>query len=271
MQHPRRGLEHDIGSLERLDAAGEQQQRSVLGHTEHGPRLSLPAGAEDLEINTRVHDRDMFGLGVVHLDELAALLHRVGDEAVSEADDLLLAVDASDRLGVVALGEHRVLDLGHRVHRVDQRYVPPLAGDRAHLARQPVVRVDEVEVTRLALDLRAQDVAHERAQLRWQVVLLQALERAGRDVVHEDAGRCLDVLGLVAGCGTREDLDLDAPRGELSGQLEHVHVHAAGIAVSGLLEGRGVRREHRDSLEHRSAAFRLHRLTRCPAAACVAV
>jgi hypothetical protein len=105
-------------------------------------------------------------------------------------------------------------------------------------------------VAGVALDLDPQHVANEAAQLRREVVLLKALERAGGHVPHDDAGLGLDDRLLMTRRGAGEDLDLDAAGGELPGELEHVDVHATGVTRAGLLERRRVRREHRDALEH---------------------
>jgi hypothetical protein len=110
--------------------------------------------------------------------------------------------------------------------------------------------VNQVEVAGVALDLDPQHVAHEAAHLRREVVLLQALERAGRDVPHEDPRLGLVDRGLVSRRGASEDLDLDATGRELARELEHVDVHAAGVSRARLLQRRRVRREHRDALEH---------------------
>jgi hypothetical protein len=197
-----------------------------------------------------VDDRHAIRVGVIELDELTTFFGRVGDQLVRKADDLFLAIDPADRLGRVAFGELGVLDLGHGVHRVDQRHTPPLTGDGADLARQPVVRVHQVEVPRFALNLCAQDIAYEGAQLRGKVVLLQALERSSGDMVHADPRLGVGDRFLVAGGRAGEYLHLDAPRGELSRKLEHVHVHTARVAVSRLIERGCVCRQHRDALEH---------------------
>ena len=55
---------------------------------------------------------------------------------------------------------------------------------------------------------------------------------------------------LVAGGGAGEDLDLDASGCQLPRELEHVHVHAARITVTRLIERGCVCRQHRNALEH---------------------
>ncbi len=61
---------------------------------------------------------------------------------------------------------------------------------------------------------------------------------------HGDPGRQLDHGRQVAARGAGEDLDLDAERGQPLAGLDDVDVHAAGVAGAGLLERRGVHRQH---------------------------
>ena len=132
-QHHRGSIEDDVGCLERLDPPGEQQQRGVGRDVEQLAGDVLAAGLEHLEVDAGMHHGDSVGIGVIELDQLASFLRRIGDQLVGETDDLLLAVDAADRLGRITFGELGVLDLRHRVHRVHEGYAPSLAGDGADL------------------------------------------------------------------------------------------------------------------------------------------
>ena len=190
---------------------------------------------------TRVRD----GVGAVEADQLAGLLVGVGDQPVGLGDDLLLADDAGAGLGPVAVGQRLVLDLGQGVRGVDERHAPPVAGEPADLAGEPVVRVDDVVVARLVLGLLAQDGGGEGAQLGGELLLAEALERAGADVADRHARAHLDDRREVAGGGAGEDVDLDAAGGEAAGGLDDVDVHAAGVAGAGLVERAGVHRERR--------------------------
>jgi hypothetical protein len=62
--------------------------------------------------------------------------------------------------------------------------------------------------------LGTQDPGGQRAQLRRQVLLRQALERPGRHVAHRHAGGHLDDRGQVAARRAGEHLDLDPELGE---------------------------------------------------------
>ncbi len=175
--------------------------------------LGRPRG-EDAEVDTGRHDGDPRRVGAVQVDQLGRLRVGVGDQPVGGSDDLGLTDDPGARLRGVAVGEQRVLDLRHGVHRVDQRYPPAILREVPDLAGEPVVRVHEVVVAGLALGLDAQHSGCEGAEQRGQVLLGHRLERAGRDVPHQDTGSELDGGGQLAGRGPGEDLDLDAELGQ---------------------------------------------------------
>ena len=183
-----------------------------------------------------MHDLDASRVGVVELDELLGLEVGAGDEHVGGLDHLLLADHPGQRLGRVTVGHGVVLDLGHRVHRVHQRDAPPVAGERPHLTREPVVAVHEVVVADRLGRLGAQHLAGEDAQLGRQLVLGQPLERAGVDVADGDPVAGLEDLVERRAGGAGEDVDLDAATGQPLGELDDVDVHAARVAGAGLVE-----------------------------------
>ncbi len=88
----------------------------------------------------------------------------------------------------------------------------------------------DVVVAGLVGGFGAQHAGGEGAQLGGQVVLVEPLERPGHDVAHQHAGRHLDdgLIGRRRRAG--EDLHLDAAAGHLQRALQHVDVHAAGVA-----------------------------------------
>ncbi len=181
------GVQEDVGRLEGLDAADEEQHEGVLGHADRAPGGGAVTRGEPVEVDARRDDEGAGGVGAVVVDELARLFVGVGDEPVGLVDHLLLADHAGAGLGTVAVGQRLVLDLGEGVRRVDQRDAPPVAGQPADLAGEPVVRVDDVVVAGLVLGLLAQDGRGEGAQLGGEFLLAQALERAGADVADRDA------------------------------------------------------------------------------------
>jgi hypothetical protein len=76
----------------------------------------------------------------------------------------------------------------------------------------------------------AQHARGEGAQLGGQVVFVEPLERPGHDVAHQHTGRHLHhrLIGRRRRAG--EDLHLHAAAGQLQRAVQHVDVHAAGIA-----------------------------------------
>ena len=66
---------------------------------------------------------------------------------------------------------------------------------------------------------------------------------------HQHAGGEWDGRRQLAAGRAGEDLDLDAAGRQLAGQLDDVDVHAAGVAGAGLVERRGVNRQHRHPLQ----------------------
>ncbi len=243
------GPQQHVGRLQRLQAPDEQQDGRMRGHPEPGARGGRLTGAEHLEIDARRDDIDAGLRGVVELGELRRLGRGVGDEPGGGVDDLLLADDPRRRLGSIALGQRGVLHLGERVGGVDERDGPALGGHPADLTGEPVVRVDGVVVARLVRRLDPHEAGGERAQLGRQIVLAQALVRTGGDVAHQHAGREGDDRRQLAAGRAREDLDLDAAGRQLAGELDDVDVHAAGVTGAGLVERRGVHRQHRHALQ----------------------
>ncbi|GAA3096283.1 hypothetical protein GCM10020254_46880 [Streptomyces goshikiensis] len=225
------------GGLQGLDAAGEEGDHRVLREAEPGAGGGAAvAGGEAVEVHAGVDDGHLRGVGLVVPYEFFRFLGGVGDEPVRGRDDLGLADDAGGGLGRVALGQRRVLDLGHGVHRVDERDAPALGGEPADVAGEPVVGVDEVVVAGAVSGPGLHHAVGEGAQLCRELLLGEALVRARVHVAHEDAGGELDHGGEAALGGPGEDLDLDVDRGEALGELHDVHVHAAGVAGAGLVQ-----------------------------------
>ena len=178
--------EQHVGRLERLDPADEGDD--VPGHRQAEPRRARarprstpPATARSGPGRRRAAPRTArAGSAPYRAIRSCASNAGVGDQPVGLGDDLLLADHPGQRLGPVAGGELRVLDLGQGVRGVHQRHAPALPGQPADLAGEPVVRVDQVVVARRVGRLGAQHAVGERAQLGRQVLLGEALERARR-------------------------------------------------------------------------------------------
>ena len=92
------GADGDVGPLERLDAADEEQQGSARrgrvgagdGHVDAdgGPGRLLVAGGEQAVVDARRHDLDALGDGVVEALQLGRLVVGQGQDGVGAADDV---------------------------------------------------------------------------------------------------------------------------------------------------------------------------------------
>ena len=82
--------------------------------------------------------------------------------------------------------------LCHRADRVGQGNRPPVPNERAHLTRQPVVRVHQIEPAVLVPCLGTQQLASEGTQLTGELALVQTLERSGLHMMHAYARGGLD-------------------------------------------------------------------------------
>ena len=113
-----------------------------------------------------MYDVDARRVGVVKRNQLSRFVFGVDDQSIRLVDHLLLADRAQWRLGRIAVGKCGVLHRGKRVRGVHQRHRPPIAGQPADLAGQPVVRMHDVVIAGLVGGFRAQHACRERTQLR---------------------------------------------------------------------------------------------------------
>ena len=222
-----------------------RQPQPAPGSRARGPGVNSLRSTPGCTTSTRA------GLGVVQLDQLARLDVGVGDQHVGGLDHLLLADQPGDGLGGVALGERGVLDLGHGVHRVHQRHAPAVAGQRADLPGEPVVRVDRVVVAGQVAGLGPHHLTGERAQLAGQLALGHPLERTRVDVADQDVVGDLHDRRQGRGRRAREDVHRDVAAGQLPGELDDVDVHAARVPGAGLVQRGGVQADHRDATHTR--------------------
>ncbi len=239
------GPQQHVRGLQRLYPAGEKEHRGILRQAQRSTRGTAVARPEHLQVHPGVDDGELVGARRVVQGELGGLLGGVGDQPVGRLDHLGLTDHPGRRLGEVTLGQCRVLDLRHGVHRVHQRDAPALGCQPADLAGEPVVRVDEVVVARPVTCLGAQHPVGEGAELGREVLLEQALVRPGGDVPDEHTGGELDGRRVVRADRPGEHLDLDVELGEALGQLDDVDVHPARVTGAGLVQRRGVHAQHR--------------------------
>ena len=158
-------VQHHVGSLERLYPAGEDEHDAVGRQAELRPGMRLRSGLEHREVNARINGDDARRVGGVVPDELPCLIVGIGNQPVGRGNDLRLAAQPDLWLNGVAGREGGVLDLAQRVHGLDERDSPPLLGDGADLARQPVMPVHEVIPAGRMRSLGPEQLEGELAQL----------------------------------------------------------------------------------------------------------
>ena len=180
-------LDSYLRALQRLDPAGEHDDRVVPADAGQLPGRCPVPGAEDIGVDAGRHDVDPPRVGVVEGDQLARLDGGVGDQPVRLGDDLLLADDAAARFRLVVVGHRCVLDLGQGVRGVHQRHPPAVLGQVADLPGKPVVRMHDVVVAGRAAGLGTHHPGREGTQLTGQFFLVQPLEGPGHDVPDQHA------------------------------------------------------------------------------------
>ena len=114
---------------------------------------------------------DVTWIRTVKIDELSGLDRGVGDKSSASSDNLFLADNAQLRLGSIPVGKFKVLDLRHGVHGVHERNIPTLGSEPAHLAGEPVVRVNESEPALGVRCLDTKQAGGDSAQLTGEVFL----------------------------------------------------------------------------------------------------
>jgi hypothetical protein len=130
----------DVGCLQRLDAAHEQQHRGIHRQVEGTAGAAALAGCEERMLHARGNDLDATLRVAVQAAELALLLGAADADGVGAGDDLLLGTMAPLRLQVAAFGLH----LGQRVERADERDVELVLDAMRNQAAEEVVGVHHV-------------------------------------------------------------------------------------------------------------------------------
>ncbi len=161
LEHHGGSPEYDVGSLGSGRIRPANNSRAASSRMPSSVRATAWRPARKTGGRRRDAPPRLDRIGAIQLDDSLTFLGGVRDRRGAETHDLLAVEAGSAR--PITVGELPVLDLRHRVHRVDERDVPALAGDRADLTRQPVVRVDEIEVPRLPLNLGTQHIALRRS------------------------------------------------------------------------------------------------------------
>jgi hypothetical protein len=143
---PGERLDRDIGALEGLDTADEQQHW-FLAQAERLAGTVPRACGEERMIDAWGNDLDAKGLGSVMRDEFVHLGHRVGRDQVAARNHAGFGIDPILRLAAAGLG----LDAGERVERRHEREVEFVLESVTGHSRQPVVGVKNVGRSNLEL------------------------------------------------------------------------------------------------------------------------
>ena len=244
----RHGVEQGLQALDRRLSPDVEELR-LVAETERGARRRLRARREELGVHAARDDRDARGIGAVVADEMRALHHGGGDDAIGGADDARFLGDAHVGLAVGAVVAGVVLQPPQRVEHLHERHGPPPAQRQAHGARQPVVRVDQV-VVGAGSDPEGLHTVHELVEVLEHALARHGRLRAGRQVHDAHAlGQRHDPRDRRV-LRAREDVGLHAHARQLAGQLAHVHVHAARLLAAQRGQRTGVHAEHRDPQAH---------------------
>jgi hypothetical protein len=221
----------DVEALQRLDAADEEEHRSVteVEVLERGARALPVPGGEERVVHTGRDQLDARRIGAVEPDELIGLGDAGREDGVRAPDHLGLGPDAALGHPVARLRLHPGEGVERRHQGQIELVLQPVPGD----AGQPVVGVERVDVperpemTAYTVREGVDDVGE---------LLLGQIGGAGLDVHHAEAGLDLDHVraGVVPSSG--EDVGRDPRLGQRRHQLADVDVHAAAVALAGLGE-----------------------------------
>ena len=188
------------------------------------------------------HDPHVVG-GHAHAAQLAHLVGARGDDHVGLGRHPVLQRQALGGAGV-GLALVASLDAAQRVEGLGHRHPPPAGRAQGGQARHPEVRVHHLGIAGAGPVLchPVGEVVHVRQQL----VLGQALRRAGRNVHHRDAGAGRHPFGQVGVVAPGVDVDLVAQPGQTEGQFGHVHVLPPSVRLAEGGERAGVFGHHCD-------------------------
>ena len=244
-------MHQDVEPLQRLNAPDREQHALILGDAELRAGGRAVPGHELIERDTERDHGHTLRRHAEHLAQQAAFVLCRRHDAVERVHEPALGLQSLDRL--VLRGAGAQLHIAQRVEHPALWHAPARGEQPPRDGREPVVRIDDVVAQTLARP-EGLDAVRELAGEGDHPFVLERLRRPGRHR-HQPRTRCelLD-LGRRAVGAAREDVDGDAERAELRGDLADVDVHPAGDAAAEGREGRGVHREHRDAFGHRVRA-----------------
>ena len=105
---------------------------------------TITARRKELHVHPGRHDIDAPRVGIVEIRELLSLGIGVDDEPARIVHNLLLTDTPRLRLRRISLRQMEILHCRQRVRRVHKRNVKQIRQQPPHLAREPVVRMDQV-------------------------------------------------------------------------------------------------------------------------------
>ncbi len=190
-------------------------------------------------LDPRRHDLDAIGGCAVEVDELRSLGFAVCEDGIAACDDLGLSVGPALGLRVARLCLHA----GERVEGADEREIEPVLELVAGHARQPVVRVDRVDVA--VVEQPELDSLGEVIDDLGQRFFGQ-IDGSGFDMRNTEARLDVDGLGQIIGPLACVDGGFDTCLGQCAAEFTDIHVHAATITRPRLGEGRGVQAQDRE-------------------------
>ena len=133
--------------LQPLQPTNEQNDLSVQRDAQltTGPLGgTIAARRKELHVHPGRHDIDAPRVGIVEIRELLSFGICIDDEPARIVHNLLLADTTGLRLWRIPLRQMEVLHRRQRVRRVHKRNIKQIRQQPPHLAREPVVRMNQV-------------------------------------------------------------------------------------------------------------------------------
>ena len=232
-----------VGTLERLDAPDEQQQRSVEVEPQGVTCARLVARSEECVLDAWSDDLETTLRVAVVETELIGLFFAAHTDRVGAVHDLGLGAVTPHRLGIAV----RCLHPSKRVERGHERHVEFVLEPMPDHTTEPVVAVDHVGAF-----VAGEPIEHAATELvgHLRQRLFREMMRTCGDVDHTMSRFDDDLVGEAISIGTCERGGLDACLSERRTQFAHVHVHPAAVAGARLQQRRRVEGDHRGALHN---------------------
>ncbi len=258
-EHPYR----EVLRLERLHATGDHQNGPVGFELEFAAERGGVLGArrvEMVDVDAGRHHPHLFRRGAQAVDERRDLRRGSGNHRIGLGREERLGEQAPVGLRGVSGGQGGIFHHPKGVEALHKREAEFEGDGKRGEATDPVVRVEQVVPGSGAPYERGHRFA-ERVGDGGELRFRQRLECSGSQGAQCHAGEQFsDFGGAFRPC---EQVNLDPLGGKRAGEVDQHHVHAAGIAASGLLCRRGVHGHHGHGLQstgHVATVFCAHDL-----------